>query len=67
MMQGRARIRYSPTFDTDLDETVYYIAAVLQNPDAAERFLQDVEKLMEVRRVLYGRRNIPLLLFDEKV
>ena len=67
MMQGRARIRYSPTFDTDLDETVYYIAAVLQNPDAAERFVHDIEKIMEVRRVLYGRRNIPLLLFDEKV
>lgn len=28
---------------------------------------EDDEKIMEVRRVLYGRRNIPLLLFDEKV
>ena len=109
MMQGRARIRYSPTFNTDLDETVYYIAAVLQNPDAAERFVHDVEnaieerslnpeifsvygwslnysvpyyriivgnfivlyvvltedneKIMEVRRLLYGRRNISLLIF----
>ena len=109
MMQGRARIRYSPTFNTDLDETVYYIAAVLQNSDATESFVHDVEnavekrslnpeifsaygwsmnnsvpyyriivgnfivlyvvltedneKIIEVRRLLYGRRNISLLIF----
>ncbi len=108
-MQGNLRIRYSPSFDTDLDETLCYIASVLQNPDAAERLLQDVEnsieersrnpeiyavygwslndsvpyyrivvgnfivlyvvltenseKIMEVRRILYGRRNIALLVF----
>lgn len=110
MMQGNLRIRYSPSFDTDLDETLCYIASVLQNPDAAERLLQDVENsieersrnpeiyavygwslndsvpyyrivvgnfivlyvvltedgemIMEVRRVLYDRRNIPFLMSD---
>ena len=28
---------------------------------------EDDENIMEVRCVLYGRRNIPLLPFDEKV
>ena len=114
MMQEKLKIRYTDSFDRDLDETAYYISNDLHDPDAADRFLSEVEtaiekqrshdpeiftvyaysaenglpyyriivgnfivlyvileedgeKVMEVRRVLYGRRNISLLIFNGKV
>lgn len=39
----RYRLRYLPLFWDDLNEAVSYIADVLQNPDAAERLLDEVE------------------------
>ncbi len=113
MRQEKTRIRYTSLFSEDLDDTAYYIANNLKNPDAAERFLRKIENaveershnpcigavyaeslenglpyyriivgnfivfyvvlidedeiVMEVRRVLYGRRNISLLIFDGDV
>ena len=114
MMQEKLKIRYTDSFDRDLDETAYYISNDLHNPDAADRFLSEVEtaieeqrshdpeifavyaysadtslpyyrilvvnfivlyviieedgeSIMEMRRILYGRRNISLLIFNGKV
>ena len=110
-MQEKLKIRYTDSFARDLDETAYCISNDLHNPDAADRFLSEVEtaieeqrlhisavcaysadtnlpyyrilvgnfidlyviieedgeRIMEVRRVLYGRRNISLLIFNGKV
>ena len=43
------RLRYTPSFDEDFTETVRYIAEVLQNPQAAEKLIDDTEKLIMER------------------
>ena len=42
-------MRYTPSFDEDFTETVRYIAEVLQNPQAAEKLIDDTEKLIMER------------------
>ena len=42
MQNDTYQLRYLPLFDTDLIETVDYIANVLRNEEAAERFIDDV-------------------------
>jgi len=98
------KLRYLPLFEQDVAAARDYIARVLQNPAAAMRLVEDVERAilkrlenplsfqpfpsarprkqpyfrinirryavfyvvsgntMEVRRFLYGRRNIPQVL-----
>ena len=59
-MQDRIyKLRYLPLFEQDLLDTVNYISKVLKNEEAAMRLINDV---MEVRRLLYGARNIENLL-----
>lgn len=53
------KLRYLPLFEQDLLDTVTYISKVLKNEEAAMRLINDV---MEVRRLLYGARNIENLL-----
>ncbi len=53
------KLRYLPPFEQDLLDTVTYISKVLKNEEAAMRLINDV---MEVRRLLYGARNIENLL-----
>ena len=53
------KLRYLPLFEQDLLDTVNYISKVLKNEEAAMRLMNDV---MEVRRLLYGARNIENLL-----
>lgn len=53
------KLRYLPLFEQDLLDTVNYISKVLKNEEAAIRLINDV---MEVRRLLYGARNIENLL-----
>ena len=38
------KLRYLPIFRKDLEETVRYISVNLNNPNAAERLLDDTEK-----------------------
>ena len=101
MQKKRYRLRFLPLFEDDLNEIVDYIAGRLQNPQAAEVLVQDVQlaiqerqecaeefeaypsakerqypyyrisvrnytifyvvigDVMEVRRILYSRRNLP--------
>lgn len=49
------KLRYLPLFEQDLLDTVNYISKVLKNEEAAMRLINDI---MEVRRLLYGARNI---------
>ena len=43
-------LRYLPLFWDDLNKDVHYIADTLQNPDAAERLIDQVEgKILEYR------------------
>lgn len=59
-MQDRIyKLRYLPLFEQDLLDTVNYISKVLKNEEAAMRLINDI---MEVRRLLYGARNIENLL-----
>ena len=100
MQEKRYRLRFLPLFEDDLNEIVDYIAGRLQNPQAAEVLVQDVQHaiqerlecaeafeaypsarerqypyyriyvrnytifyvvigdVMEVRRILYSRRNL---------
>ncbi|MBD5081011.1 MAG: type II toxin-antitoxin system RelE/ParE family toxin [Ruminococcaceae bacterium] len=37
-------LRYTPFFNRDLDEAIFYIANTLNNPQAAERLLTETEK-----------------------
>lgn len=53
------KLRYLPLFEQDLLDTVNYISKILKNEEAAMRLINDV---MEVRRLLYGARNIENLL-----
>jgi toxin ParE1/3/4 len=53
------KLRYLPLFEQDLLDTVNYISKVLKNEEAAMRLINDI---MEVRRLLYGARNIENLL-----
>ena len=43
------QLRYTPSFDEDFTETVRYIAEVLQNPQAAEKLIDDTEKMIMER------------------
>ena len=43
------QLRYTPSFDDDFTETVRYIAEVLQNPQAAEKLIDDTEKMIMER------------------
>lgn len=43
-MPKQYRLRYLPLFEKDLEEAVMYIAFELQNPNAAERLIDQVEK-----------------------
>ena len=40
----RYTLRYLPLFEEDLEQIVHYIGTVLENPDAAERLLDAIEK-----------------------
>lgn len=53
------KLRYLPLFEQDLLDTVNYISKVLKNEEAAMRLINDI---MEVRRLLYGARNMENLL-----
>ena len=53
------KLRYLPLFEQDLLDTVNYISKVLKNEEAAMRLRNDI---MEVRRLLYGARNMENLL-----
>lgn len=53
------KLRYLPLFEQDLLDAVNYISKVLKNEEAAMRLINDV---MEVRRLLYGARNMENLL-----
>ena len=53
------KLRYLPLFEQDLLDAVNYISKVLKNEEAAMRLINDI---MEVRRLLYGARNIENLL-----
>lgn len=44
MQNETYQLRYLPLFEQDLLETVDYISNVLQNEDAAERLIDDVEE-----------------------
>ena len=46
-MQEKLKIRYTDSFARDLDETAYCISNDLHNPDAADRFLSEVETAIE--------------------
>ena len=63
---GKYRLRYLPIALQDLCEIADYITNNLQNPAAAENTLAKIESaiwyvvidsVMEVRRILYSRRN----------
>ena len=43
-MAEKYRLKFLPLFETDLNEITDYIAFQLQNPAAAERLVDDVEK-----------------------
>lgn len=43
-MQKQYKLRYLSLFKKDLEETAMYIAFELQNPDAAEKLIDQVEK-----------------------
>ena len=43
-MQKQYKLTYLPLFRKDLDEAVLYIAYELQNPDAAQRLTDQVER-----------------------
>ncbi len=100
-MAKEYKLRFLPLFENDLNTIVDYIAVQLQNPGAANRLIDDVEKsiydrlknpeafepyrsasehpypyyyirvrsylvfyvvindVMEVRRIVYGRRDMP--------
>ena len=49
------KLRFLPLFEDDLNEITDYIANHLQNPSAALRLIDDT---MEVRRLLYAKRNL---------
>ncbi len=44
MLNKSYELRYLPLFYEELDHDISYIAFKLQNPDAANRLLDDVEK-----------------------
>jgi hypothetical protein len=50
------QLKYLPLFEYDLSKIVDYITNKLYNPDAARRL---VGNTMEVRRIIYSKRNIP--------
>ncbi|MCC8105313.1 MAG: type II toxin-antitoxin system RelE/ParE family toxin [Clostridiales bacterium] len=54
MQNETYQLRYLPLFEQDLLETVDYISNVLQNEDAAERLIDDVEE------AILKRLNNPL-------
>ena len=41
-------IHYLPLFQDDLMKTVYYISNILENPDAALKLVDDVEKVIYI-------------------
>ena len=43
---GKYELRFLPLFQEDLNAIVDYITGQLQNPDAAERLIDDVEKVI---------------------
>ena len=49
------KLRYLPSFYKEMQEAVGYIADVLHNPE-------NENKVMEVRRFLYDRRNFGKLV-----
>jgi len=48
-MDKRFTPRYLPLFERDVAETVDYIANVLQNPIAADRLIDEIEKAINNR------------------
>lgn len=54
MESRQYKIRYLPTFESDLLDSVRYIDEVLQNPDAADRLIDAVEG------AVVERSNCPL-------
>lgn len=49
MEQGRYELRILPLFERDLNEIVDYIAVHLQSPQAAEAFVEEVERAIQTR------------------
>lgn len=43
-MQKQYKLSYLPLFHQDLEKTILYIAYELQNPDAAQRLVDQVER-----------------------
>ena len=43
MGQNNYKIRYLPLFEKDLTEIIFYISNILNNPNAAESLIDDVE------------------------
>ena len=54
MENRQYKIRYLPTFESDLLDAVRYIDEVLQNPNAADRLIDAVEE------AIIKRSNCPL-------
>lgn len=49
MAKNKYSIKYLPSFSDELNEIVYYIAFILKNKNAAERFLDNVYYAIEKR------------------
>lgn len=43
-MEKKYKLRYLPLFVSDMEECMDYIMFHLQNPDAASRFLEQIEE-----------------------
>ncbi|MBR2176532.1 MAG: type II toxin-antitoxin system RelE/ParE family toxin [Clostridia bacterium] len=48
-MNKKYKLQYLPLFKEDLEQTVLYISDVLQNPQSAEKLLDDVEDAIKKR------------------
>ncbi len=58
-MDNKFTLKILPLFEEDLNEIVDYISINLKNPIAANRLVDDV---MEVRRLVYSRRDLTKII-----
>lgn len=58
MKTGRFKLRYLPLFEQDLLQSVDYISHVLNNPQAAEKLIDDVEAAIVKRLVVTSWRGV---------
>jgi plasmid stabilization system protein ParE len=65
----RYKALYLPSAQRDIEEAVFYIAEILQNPDAAENLLDSIDEKVELLRLGIWKgqplKNHPGLLFSE--